>query len=56
MQSMTQMHRDLAKLLELGVSEEWLMRINIKPEQARSLLKSLLYLREMYPQFFERTK
>lgn len=43
------MHRDLAKLLELGVSSEWLAESEIKPEQARRLLMGMLYLREMYP-------
>jgi hypothetical protein len=52
-QNITLMHRDLAKLLELGVSEKWLAEVNIKPEQARGLLMGLLYLKEMYPQFFD---
>jgi len=43
------MHRDLAKLLELGVDEQWLMEINISAVQARGLLMGILYLREMYP-------
>ena len=43
------MHRDLSKLLELGVSAEWLAESEIKPEQARRLLMGILYLREMYP-------
>jgi hypothetical protein len=43
------MHRDLAKLLELGVDEQWLIEINITPTQARGLLMGILYLREMYP-------
>ncbi|MFY3741825.1 MAG: hypothetical protein HMLIMOIP_002285 [Candidatus Nitrosomirales archaeon] len=55
MQNITLMHRDLAKLLQLGVSEKWLSEVNITPEQARGLLMGILYLREMYPKFFERT-
>lgn len=49
-QSIKQIHRDLAKLLELGVDGEWLEEINITPAQARGLLMGILYLREMYPQ------
>jgi len=47
------MHRDLAKLLELGVSEKWLSEVNITPKQARELLMGILYLREMHPKSFE---
>lgn len=43
-----QMHWDIAKLLELGISEEWLSESNITPKQARDLVKGLLYLREKY--------
>ena len=39
-------HWDIAKLLELGVSEEWLKTTNPSPQQIRDLLKGLLYLRE----------
>jgi hypothetical protein len=42
----TQMHWHIAKLLELGVDEEWLASENISLEQARDLIKGLLYLRE----------
>lgn len=54
-QNITLMHRDLAKLLELGVNENWLAEISITPEQARGLLMGILYLREMYPKFFKGT-
>jgi hypothetical protein len=39
-------HWDIAKLLELGVSEEWLRTANPTPQQIKDLLKGLLYLRE----------
>lgn len=39
-------HWDIAKLLELGVSEEWLKITNPTPQQIKDLLKGLLYLRE----------
>jgi hypothetical protein len=48
-QKISLMHAHLAKLLELGVDEEWLAESNITLEQARELLKGLLYLKEMYP-------
>jgi hypothetical protein len=48
-QSIKQMHRDLAKLLELRVSAEWLAESGINPEQAKRLLMGIIYLREMYP-------
>lgn len=50
MQQISQMHAHLAKLLEFGVDEEWLATSNITLEQARELLKGILYLKEMYPQ------
>lgn len=37
---------DIAKLLELGVDEEWLRSVNPTPKQARDLLKGLLYVME----------
>lgn len=43
-----QMHWDIAKLLELGVNAEWLMQSNVTPNQARDLVKGLLYLKERY--------
>lgn len=43
-----QMHWDIAKLLSLGVSEEFLMEDGVTPPRARELLKGLLYLRERY--------
>lgn len=39
-------HWDIAKLLELGVNEEWLKTTNPTPQQMKDLLKGLLYLRE----------
>lgn len=47
------MHRELAKLLELGVSEKWLAEIDITPKQVRGLLMGMLYLKEMYPEKFD---
>ena len=44
------LHRDLAKALELGVNEKWLMESNLTPKMASDLVKGLLYLREMYPE------
>ena len=43
-----QMHWDIAKLLELGVDEKFLLESNITPEQARDLVKGLLYLKERF--------
>jgi hypothetical protein len=37
---------DIAKLLELGVDEAWLSSVNPTPQQARELVKGLLYVRE----------
>ncbi|AIF84089.1 hypothetical protein NTE_02032 [Candidatus Nitrososphaera evergladensis SR1] len=42
------MHWDIVKLLSLGVDEKFLQESNITPEQARDLVKGLLYLRERY--------
>ena len=39
-------HWEIAKLLELGVSEEWLKTANPTPQQIKDLLKGFLYLRE----------
>jgi len=43
-----QMHWDIAKLLELGVEEKFLMESNLTPEQARDLVKGLLYVKERF--------
>jgi len=43
-----QMHWDIAKLLELGVDESFITESNLTPEQARDLVKGLLYLRERF--------
>ena len=45
---LVQMHWDLQKLLELGVDEKFLKECHVTPEQARDLVKGLLYLRERY--------
>ena len=42
------MHWDIAKLLALGVEEDFLKTANLKPEQARDLVKGLLYLKERF--------
>ena len=39
-------HWEIAKLLELGVSEEWLKETNPTSQQIKDLLKGFLYLRE----------
>jgi hypothetical protein len=46
--SLAQMHWDIAKLLELGVDESFIMESKITPDQARDLVKGLLYLRERF--------
>ncbi len=43
-----QMHWDIAKLLEMGVDANFLQESNVTPEQARDLVKGLLYLRERF--------
>jgi hypothetical protein len=42
------MHWDIMKLLSLGVSEKFIRESNMTPDQARELVKGLLYLRERY--------
>ena len=42
------MHWDIAKLLALGVEEDFLKTANLTPEQARDLVKGLLYLKERF--------
>jgi len=44
--NLKQMHWDIAKLLELGVDEKFLFESTITPEQARDLVKGILYLKE----------
>ena len=46
--NLKQMHWDIAKLLELGVDEKFILESNITPEQARDLVKGLLYLKERF--------
>jgi hypothetical protein len=48
MPNLKQMHWDIAKLLELGVDEKFLFESTITPEQARDLVKGLLYLKEKF--------
>lgn len=43
-----QMHWDIVKLLSFGVDERFLQESNLTPDQARDLVKGLLYLRERY--------
>lgn len=43
-----QMHWDIAKLLEMGVDANFLQESNITPDQARDLVKGLLYLKERF--------
>ena len=45
---LAQMHWDIAKLLELGVDEKFLLENKITPQQARDLVKGILYLNERY--------
>jgi hypothetical protein len=45
LEKLKQMHSDIAKLLELGVDEKFLQETNITAEQARDLVKGLLYLK-----------
>jgi hypothetical protein len=44
-----QKDRILAKLVELGVNEKWLIESGLTAQGARDLLKGLLYLKELYP-------
>jgi hypothetical protein len=44
-----QQDRVLAKLVELGVNEKWLIESELTPQGARDLLKGLLYLKALYP-------
>ena len=46
--NLKQMHWDIAKLLEMGVDEKFILESNITPEQARDLVKGLLYLKERF--------
>jgi hypothetical protein len=46
--NLKQMHWDIAKLLELGVDEKFLLDSDITPDQARDLVKGLLYLKERF--------
>lgn len=46
--NLKQLHWDIAKLLELGVDEKFLVEGDITPEQARDLVKGLLYLKERF--------
>ena len=39
---------DIAKLLELGVDEKFLLKNQITPKQAGDLVKGPLYLKERY--------
>ena len=48
MRNLKQMHWDIAKLLEQGVDEKFLRESSISPEQARDLVKGLLYLKERF--------
>ncbi|WP_415283785.1 hypothetical protein [Candidatus Nitrososphaera sp. FF02] len=43
-----QMHWDIEKLLSLGMDAKFLEQAQVTPEQARDLVKGLLYLRERY--------
>lgn len=46
--NLKQMHWDIAKLLELGVDEKFLFESTITPEQARDMVKGLLYFKEKF--------
>jgi len=45
---MVQMHWDISKLLSFGVDEGFLKERGIISDQARDLVKGILYLRERY--------
>ena len=47
-ESIVQMHWDISKLLSFGVDEGFLKERDIIPDQARDLVKGILYLRERY--------
>ena len=46
--NLKQMHWDIAKLLELGVDEKFITGSNLTSDQARDLVKGLLYLKERF--------
>jgi hypothetical protein len=41
-------HFDLAKLLELGMSAEWIEKMNLSPDEILGFVKGMLYLKERY--------
>jgi hypothetical protein len=43
---MTEFQWTIAKLIEIGVNEDWLRKANPTHSQARDMLKGLLYLKE----------
>jgi hypothetical protein len=47
-----QLDRMLVKLVELGVDKRWLTEAKPDSRQASQLLKGILYLKGMYPEFF----
>lgn len=48
MPNLKQMHWDIAKLLEMGVDAEFITESNLTADQARDLVKGLLYLKERF--------
>jgi hypothetical protein len=46
------MAKDMEILVSLGIEEEQLAETHPTPEQTKDLLKGLLYLRELHPQFY----
>ena len=47
------MARDMECLVSLGVDEQTLAEMHPTSEQLRDLLKGILYLKEIFPSFFE---
>jgi hypothetical protein len=50
------MNWDMAKLIELGIKEEFFVMTEFTSQQLQDMVKGLLYLREKYPDFWEQKR
>ena len=50
------MNWDMAKLIELGMKEEFFVMNEFTSQQLQDMVKGLLYLREKYPDFWEQKR
>lgn len=50
------MNWDMAKLIELGIKEEFFVMNEFTLQQLQDMVKGLLYLRERYPDFWEQKR